>query len=732
MNRYKRLVKNLLIFLDNRLALSLMLQMLFVPLFHDVSFLGRVLSFIYRVVRIVIGSIVMSLSIIAIGFWLIIWLILSPIISTISWLINSVKKNIKIESSLIKDPTVKEILKRLEIAETTINNIAPEITFDARKIKPEQLLLTILKQENWRYKEAQETVKWLQKEKSWGRTPFIWDKDYEARPIGGIDRGLIGIPTPTLDKYSVDLTKLAQKRQLAEMFCKAEAVTQITEILSRREKNNVLVVGAPGSGKTTLVKSIAQEIVRGVKAKSLKFKRLISLDVSRLAAGAGSGELNQRMTKIIEEITTAGNIILFVDEVHNLASINQDSPETSKVFIALEPALSEGVFQFIGATTTANYKKALEPNEAFARLFELVELKEADNEQTLAVLEYLAWEREQKEKITVSFLALKKIIELAAKLIHDRVFPDKAVNLLDEVVAVAKNQEKTLVIVPDVEKLITQKTKVPVTQLTKEETALLLNLEKKLHQRVIGQDKAIKAVADAIRRARTGLKQDNKPIASFLFGGPTGVGKTETAKTLAAEFFGSEKVMIRLDMSEYQNLNSLDRLNNQLTGAVKHQPYTLILLDELEKAHSKILNLFLQVLDDARLTDSTGKTIDFSNTIIIATTNAGTKIEQIESAFPPEFLNRFSGIIVFETLSKKETEEVIKLKLKEVAAELAKQEIIVNFNEEAVKNLIADSFSTKWGGRQIDRTIQEKITNVIAEKILQGEIKKNQAFEFKV
>lgn len=802
LNWFKRLFKNLLMFLDNKLAFRLMIQMLIVPMFHDTSLLGRILSLIYRLIRITVGLIVMSLTVLTMGFWLIIWLI-TPILLVIMtkevglvligliWVYDSIQQlkkplrlkslilkangdSRKLQQLLIQDPQVLEILTRLEIAPQALVNMKGLIILkewlqqaveEARRLKDEtvdsqHLLLALLKHEVWRYKEALITIEWLNKQKWWGKTPFLWEKEYLIRPIGGVDRALTGVPTVTLDKYSTDWTKLALKAELPEIIGKTEALDQMAKILSRTKQNNLLVIGEPGSGKTTLVKGMAQEIVRGVKAKSLKFKRLIALDTTRLAAGANSAELNYRISNIIEEIKLAGNIILFVDEVHNLASINQDTPETSNLFTALEPPLSDGAFQFIGATSTENYKKYIEPNEAFARLFEVVELKEAGETDTLACLEYLGWQLEKSEAVTITTIALKRIIDLAGQYIYDRVFPDKAVNLLDEVVAIAKSQEKNLVISTDVEQLVTKKTKIPLTQLTQAEKSLLLNLEKKLHRRVIGQDQAIKAVADAIRRARTKLKDPNKPIASFLFSGPTGVGKTETAKTLAEEFFGSEKVMIRLDMSEYQNLDSLNRLigappgsgddsGGQLTEAVRHQPYSLLLLDEIEKAHLKIVNLFLQVLDDARLTDSNGRVINFANTIIIATTNVGTKeitvklsqkpegtevtataMTALENYFAPEFLNRFTGIIVFKPLTGSETEAVVELKLKRLTKELEKQEIRITFKKELIKKIAAESFSTKWGGRQADRTIQEQVMNVIAKKILEGKIVKKQPVEF--
>ena len=758
-----------------------MLKMLFIPLFHDVSFLGRVLSFIFRIVRVIVGGLIIILTTVSMIFWLLVWLVLPIVlIITMGWtgavslllvaFLDAIKqwrqdywdpetkKIVRLSGNkpevlkqlLGQNKTIKQILELAEITENLSANLelsewlvkAKEeaLTLKAKFVGSKHLLLALLKQEGWRYEEAKLTVKWLEAQSRWGKTPFIWDKSYQPRPIGGIDRAWTGIPTPTLDKFSLDLTKLAQKHQLPEMFGKQEVTDQMTQVLSRREKNNVLVIGEPGSGKSTLIKSLAQEIVRGIKAKSLKFKRLISLDISRLAAGADDAELNQRITQIIAEIKAAGNIILFVDEVHNLAMINQGSAENSDIFMALEPTLSEGEFQFIGATTTENYKKFLEPNEAFSRLFEVVDLAEATPRQTLEILQYLAWEQQQTEAVTVTLIALQTIIELSQALIHDRVFPDRAVNILDEVIAVNKSKDLNLVTAADVRQLLTKKTKVPLNKLTGDDVKLLLNLEKKLHQRVIGQNKAIKAVSDAVRRARTGLKDQHKPIASFLFAGPTGVGKTETAKALAAEFFGSEKVMIRLDMSEFQTVESVDRLLELLTDAVGRQPYTLILLDEIEKAHAKIINLFLQVLDDARLTNLNGKTADFANTIIIATTNVGTSLknnpkepevlEKIETHFLPEWLNRFTGVIVFTPLSEKEVEAVVKLKLNRLSHELLKQELEISFNEAVIKQLSREGFSTKWGGRQIDRIIQERVANVIAEKILKGEMKKRQAFVF--
>lgn len=754
---WPRLITNLAIFLDNKLALRVNLLMWLTPMWQDKSLLGRLLSFVVRTIRIISGFLIITAAVTAAVVWFLVWLALTPVLFFLwpldvagqlirgrtdlapeikTWFRHRPHQPTAWKQQLAMTKTGAGFLTRLEIApEAFINLTAPLTVNDwlnlaaqegPAPIGPVHLILALLKLNRWRYRLGLITQNWLGKMAGWDRIPFIWDADYVVRPIGGVDRGQIGLPTPVLNRYSQDLTRLAQKRALPEIIGKEKAVKQLVKILSRRDKHHCLVIGDPGSGKTTLIKGLAQEIVRGVTATALRFKRLVSLDTSRLAAGAGSAELGQRTAQIIDEIRAAKNVILFVDEVHQLAMVNQDTPESSDLFRALEPALDEGSLQFIGATTTENYKKYIAPNEAFARLFEIVELPEASPEESERLLEYLAWQRERRDNTVFTRKAISRIVDLAQRYFHDRVLPDKAVNLLDEAASRSEPGQSLLITSLTIDNLVSEKTKVPVSRISREEAKILLNLESKLHRRVIGQETAITAVAAAIRRARTQIKNPHKPIAAFLFAGPTGVGKTETAKALAAEFFGNAKVMIRLDMSEYQTIDSVDRLITGLTEAVRQQPYTLLLLDEIEKAHEKVINLFLQVIDDARLTDLSGKTADFANTIIIATTNA----KNLKKTFSPEWLNRFSAVITFNRLDPVQIEQVIKLKLEGLRLNLLQQEIKLEFTPEAVKHLAREAFSDEWGGRQADRIIQNRVENVIAEKILTGEIVKNKTYRF--
>jgi ATP-dependent Clp protease ATP-binding subunit ClpC len=475
------------------------------------------------------------------------------------------------------------------------------------------------------------------------------------------------------------------------------------------------------------------------------------MDAGALFAGTKSqGDVAARIKKIMDEVEKSGDIILFIDEIHNLVGGGSDAgSEISSVFSILEPHLSGGRTQFIGATNIQNYRKYIEPNGAFSRLFNIVELPPANKEESLEVLKRVTKRLENLNGITITTPALIKIIDLSEKLIHDRVLPDKAIDILNRTaVSIAKTTK--YLTANDAAKEISVVTHVPVSALSEDESQKLLSIEEEMKKRVIGQDQAIIQIGGALKRARVGIRNEGKPIASFLFVGTTGVGKTETAKTLARTYFGSEKVMIRLDMSEYQQMDSINRLIGNpdgsskgiLTEAVRTSPFSLILLDEIEKAHSNILLTFLQVLDDGRLTDSSGRVIDFTNSIIIATSNVGTKaIQQIaeragtfeemqESAmrdvrdkFAPEFLNRFNGIIVFRPLTLDGVQKIANILLENVKKAAEAKGIKIFFKPELINELVKRGFSTQWGARPLARVIENSVESYLAVKILSNQLK---------
>ena len=584
--------------------------------------------------------------------------------------------------------------------------------------------------------------------------PKIWENDYLIPPSGGIDKAWAVGYTAVLNRFSTDLTKLALRGGLPKLIGRDEAKNQVIAILSKASRNNVLLVGESGCGKTTFVHALAREIALGTSIPALRFKRIVSLDISTLTSGT-PGEINDRLSAITKEIVSAGNIILFVDEIHNLSSTLSDDPNAVSVFSTLEPYLSEGRFQFIGATSKTNYYKYIRPNDAFSKAFDLVEMNVATKDETLRILIEMAKELETSKKgLIVTFPAIQSSYELSDKYISTSSLPDKAVELLNQACA---NGSKTLgggITKDVVTSVVSEMINMPLSSIQQNERKILIGLDKLLHKQVIGQDAAIKAISDAIKRARAGVRDDNKPIASFLFSGPTGVGKTETAKALASVYYGSEKSMLRFDMSEYQDVQSIRRLIGDETGTpgllttkVRARPYSLLLFDEVEKASENVINIFLQILDDGRLTDAMGILTDFSNTLIIMTSNVGTKsitsaikdrksldeiravaVSELKNKFPLEFLNRFSALIPFHPLSEEQIIQIAKLKLKKLQDKLIAKQIRVGFSETLVKQVANLGYSDEWGARPINRVIEEKIETPIADKIISGEIKSGDKF----
>ena len=596
-------------------------------------------------------------------------------------------------------------------------------------------------------------ARFIKREKELKRTPRVWDEDFTLRPLGGVNRAWTARATPTLDRFGVDLTLMAQKGKLPKVVGKQKTIEEAIRVLSRTSRDHVLILGEAGCGKSMMIKGLAQKIIEGGVDEALFSKRIVSLSLSRLLSGTRtSGELSERLVRILDETAEAGNVILFIDEIHNLSGLGESA---LNVFGTFEPYLSASAFQTIGATTWENYRQFIEPNSAFASLFQIVELPEATAQETIEILEILTLDLEEKHKIAVSFPAITASVDLSRRFIHYRVLPDKAVAVLEEAsAAVAKERPEGVVTAEDVAQVVSSKTSIPVTQITKEESERLLKLEEKLHERVINQNSAILAIADAMRRARVGLREEKRPICALLFVGPTGVGKTEMARALAEAYFGNEEAMVRLDMSEFQTQDSITKLlgsssgsGGVLTEAVRRRPFALLLLDEMEKAHPDILNVFLAVIEDGRATDGQGRVVRFNNTIIIATSNAGTylfdeeakqgwtreetreklKKEELPRFFKPEFLNRFDGIIVCESLTKEDILKIVNLKLNKLAEKMAQKHIYLTFKKELVEDLSKRGYQPTMGARPLRRLIADTLESYLAKKMLKGEIKKGES-----
>lgn len=817
-----RLLKHSLRYLDNHLAVTLMLRMLFVPIFGDNSVIGFALGIIFRAVRVLFGTVILVADIIFFALLFLLWatsplllIIFLKILALPALVVAIIVYNVyffgkpqkrlgnlsKYDQPLVSAPfkltadflsahfiekllsysDVSEYILRLGVDITEFKKSL--LTVDASKIDKEVVLSVATREGQSRqvkYLEPQllffailktstvfdkiltdyeltnevlsNTLNWLIFKNKFYNPPQVWDEDFQIAVMGGVNRGWTARPTPTLDEYSEDLTALAQKQLISKPIGKEKIVSEMVTILSRSSRQNVILVGAPGCGKTSAVSGIAYSIINGTADSALRFKRLVSLDVGALTSGAETpGALNGRLNAIIKEIKASKNIILFVDEVHTLASSVGAEGSNSSFFNTLEPHLSAGELDFIGATSTPNFKKFIEPNAAFARVFQKVEMAEATKEDTLKILEYNSLDLERTGKIILTYPAILIAVDLSSKIIHDRVLPDKAIDIVESTCAKVRSQGKNLVMKIDIEETIAEETKIPMSNLTADESTKLLQLEKNLHQEIIGQDEAVKAITAAMQRARVGIRDEGKPIASFLFAGPTGVGKTETAKALARSYFGDEKMMIRVDMSEYQEGSSIERMIERLTDAVRAQPFSLVLLDEIEKAHPGITLLFLQVLDDGRLTDTQGRTIDFSNTLIIATSNVGShaiqdaitakvSFEELQKRlmtellgrFAPEFLNRFSGIITFEPLTEDQIKQIVAIKLAKVSEQLAKKMITLKFSDEVTSDLAARGFDPVWGARPLNRLIADKIETTIAQKILSSDLKKGSEITFEL
>lgn len=570
-----------------------------------------------------------------------------------------------------------------------------------------------------------------------------------------MNRAWTARPTPTLDAYGADFTDLAREKKIGFLIGHRQEYDRLIDTLSKTMKPNAILIGEPGSGKETIVAALAFGIIKDEIPKTLFDKRLISLSMSNLIAGASPEEISGRLNKIIEEIIASGNIILYIPDIHNL--VKTSSNNSFNAADILMPIISHDSIPIIGATYSKEFKQYIEPLSDFKDAFEIIRVEEISEDEAVKLLTFDSLLLEKQYKITITFGAVKNAVAISHKYFRDKLLPSSAEKLLKETLSYVENRGDKILKADDIVIVVERKINIPIKQAGETETKNLLNLEKIIHESFIDQEMAVSAVSRALREYRSGLSRGKGPIAAFLFIGPTGVGKTELSKILAKIQFNSEEAMARFDMSEYQTKESIYRFigspdgqtNGQLTEIISQKPYSLILLDEFEKAHPDILNLFLQVFDDGRLTDNFGKTVDFSNTIIIATSNANSELikEMIESKesigkigeivkkkltvyFKPELINRFSQIVVFKNLSLRDIELIAKLQLNSLAKSLEKTHgISLLFNDAAVCKIAELGYDPVFGARPLRGVISEKIKSVLAEKILRQEISKGNTIE---
>ena len=631
--------------------------------------------------------------------------------------------------------------------------------------------------------------------------------------------------TPTLDQYGRDLTAIARQGKIDPVIGRQKEIERVIQILCRRTKNNPCLIGEPGVGKTAIAEGLALKIASGEVPEILKDKRIVALDLTGMVAGTKyRGDFEERIKSAIDEVSKAGNIILFIDEVHTLIGAGAAEGAVDAANI-LKPALARGEMQVIGATTIEEYRKNIEKDSALERRFQSVLVGEPSREEAVEILKGIRDKYEAHHKVKITDEAIEAAVKMSSRYIGDRFLPDKAIDLIDEAAskvrlraytppedireleekikrineekasavnsqnfeqaAALRDEEKEVkahlenakegwkkqnsetngVVTPDeIAAIVSEWTHIPVVQLTEEESQRLLHMEEELHRRIVGQDQAVSAVAKAIRRGRVGLKDPNRPTGSFIFLGPTGVGKTELCKTLAATLFGDESAMIRLDMSEFMEKHTVSKLvgsppgyvgydeGGQLTEKVRRKPYSVVLFDEIEKAHPDVFNMLLQILDDGVLTDSQGRKVDFKNCIIIMTSNVGAKLitnagnaalgfkgeegngtmsqsdikdavmGELKKCFRPEFLNRVDDIIVFEQLNKDDIKEIARRMLKTLKNRVHDMGIELSFDDSAIEKIADEGFDPVYGARPLRRAIQSEIEDKLSEEMLDGRI----------
>lgn len=657
-----------------------------------------------------------------------------------------------------------------------------------------------------------------------GLDEYSTQKENEVKHSNKVQEG----STKLLEKYGRNLTKYASQNKIDPVIGREKEIERVIQILSRRTKNNPVLIGDPGVGKTSVAEGLAIDIAKDNVPETLRNKILYTLDMGSMLAGAKyRGEFEERIKQVVDEVVKNGNIILFIDELHTIIGAGATGESTIDASNILKPVLARGEIQVVGATTIDEYRKHVEKDSALERRFQPVMIAEPTKQDTIKILEGLRDKYEAHHRVNISDEAIKAAVDLSVRYITDRYLPDKAIDLIDEAaskvrlrrntppseikgleeeIQIISKEKEEAVIYQDFEKaakirdeqetlkkqleevrqqwnkiskykdivdaeviaeVVELWTGIPVNKIVEEESYKLLRLEEILHDRVIGQEQAVKAISMAIRRSRAGLKDPNRPIGSFLFLGPTGVGKTELSKALAEVQFGDENQIVRIDMSEYMEKHAVSRLigsppgyighdeGGQLTEKVRRNPYSVVLFDEIEKAHSDVFNILLQILDDGRLTDSKGRTVDFKNTIVIMTSNVGattinkqkimgfsinknkkeeakTNYEkmkdkimvELKQKFRPEFLNRIDDIIVFHSLEESHIAQIVKLMTRDVIQRLKGMEINLEISEEAIKLILKSGFDLEYGARPLKRAIQKELEDQLSEAILRGDVKK--------
>lgn len=805
--------KNLILFLEEDLAVGLMWRLLFVPLFHDASIIGRALSLLFRSIRIFIGIFAYGLgtiiliiiaiywfyappaailgfpgselginsnilvTFVGIGLFLIhtfthphkkVWQVTSENLFDASLIkkkdvnflkllrtreVTSLLTNLELKLEHFPDFKIKNVdevsVKAFELAKKYGSQYLASAHFFVAAVQKMPNIEQNLLKFDLKLFDFEQALSFLEQKKNKWRKVWLWDDDFSIRHLKGVNRGWVGVPTPSLDAVGQDLTREAARVGFADFIRSSGVAEEIINILSQETGRNVIIAGPPGSGKSALIRHLAAQIVLGDAPQALATKRLVLLDLSKLVSGIKTqGELGERVKNIFEEVEYAQNVIIALEEIQDLGL--GEAGATFNLYSLMQPYLESDLFQFLGTTEGENYSRIIEKNGAFARLFRKVELSPASSEDTLKILIDRSIEAERKSHIKITYPALKEAVSLSSKLIHDRVLPDCAISVLKE----AQAQRVGGWITKDVVRaVVSQRSKIPIMEMGAVDKGKLLNLEDEMHKKLIDQEQAVKAVSDALRRSATGMREEDRPIGSFLFVGPTGVGKTELAKTLSIVYFKNEGVFIRFDMSEYQNQESISRLigasgeSGQLTEAVRNNPYSLVLLDEFEKAHPKILTLFLQVLEDGRLTDGAGKHIDFTNTIIIATSNAGSlliaqglssgkKLDQIDKEvneellkeFRPELVNRFDDVVLFKPLSQADLQKIVQIKIKTLQNQMREKGYLLEFDGQLVGELAKRGFDPVLGARPLRRLIQDTLEANLSRLILENKLVKGETF----